>query len=305
MSKKNKRLISYLLAVSLVVLVAFLYIHNGGATPREDNVKEIDLAVSELSALKQNEIEGTLVYINSNSLFHLNLATSENKKIVNDVGGTTSPSSENGTFFSLDKQEVYLVNRIGETQETTFDISDGVVPLLSPSGEEAALITFSNAERDFGYKLALTSASGQHIGSIANTSSKITSVSWKDNENLIYCLEKESGSEIWQANKNGTASKIIKKEIGYVRELVATGNIIAYTVSKNAGDNTEKGIKMIKENEHYNLSQTPADIKNLRISNDGNYLVFLSNRQPIIYSLLLDQLINTNVNASAVIGIIK
>ena len=122
MSKKNKRLISYLLAVSLVVLVAFLYIHNGGATPREDNVKEIDLAVSEISALKQNEIEGTLVYINSNSLFHLNLATSENKKIVNDVGGTTSPSSENGTFFSLDKQEVYLVNRIGETQETTFDI---------------------------------------------------------------------------------------------------------------------------------------------------------------------------------------
>lgn len=305
MDKKIIRLFGYALLAVLIILLFFFFTKKGKTTSTEENIEEVSPTVTELSALKKNEISGTLVYIDNNFLFHFNLATNKTTKIADNISSNISQADKNGSFFTLDEQNVSLVYGDGKRQKTSFEISDEVAPQLSPSGKEAVLITFSNAERDFGYTLALTTANGTYISNIVNSSRKITSVSWKNDEYLVYSLENEDNSEIWQVNKDGTSNKIVRKVNGHIHEIAATEDTIVFINSTNHVETRHKEAKIIKSEKYYKLSQIPQDAKNIRLSTDGGKLVFLSDQKLTVYTISEEKLIKTDIKAEAIIGILN
>jgi len=305
MDKKIIRLFGYALFAVLIILLFFFFTKKDKTTSTEENIEEVSPTVTELSALKKNEISGTLVYIDNNSLFHFDLATNKTTKIADNIGSNISQADKNGSFFTLDKQSVSLVYSDSKRQKTSFEISDEVAPQLSPSGKEAIFITFSNAERDFGYTLALTTANGTYISNIVNSSKKITSVSWKNDEYLVYSLENEDNSEIWQVNKDGTSNKIVRKVNGHIHEITATEDTIVFINSTSRAEARHKEAKIIKSEKYYKLSQIPQDAKNIRLSTDGEKIVLLSDQKPMVYIISEEKLIKTDIKAEAIIGILN
>jgi len=105
------------------------------------------------------------------------------------------------------KNDILITNNSNQLIDVKFDGAnkmDSIVSgdfssqefVLSPSGKKLAFITFSNAERDYGYSLNIADANGKNSKSVLKQSQLFGKLSWLNDNKLFFIDSGESSSSI-------------------------------------------------------------------------------------------------------------
>lgn len=306
MRKQQKQRTVIYISIVIVLLVA-AYLTFGEKDNGSNFIQNIFNSTSannkEIKALEPNVLSGSIFYISSDNVNSLSLASNQSTLINKSVNNTSPNLSSNGDFLFFNDNKLAIQHADGSTETINTDNQFNPLPSISPDGTKMAAVAFSNAERDFGYKLQVFGTDGNYISNPATSQSNITHVGWLSNDTLAYTVIGTSSSQIWSVKTDGSeSSQLVNENKKYIIDMAASSQTIAYSLSSSQDSSANLGIYILINGETRAVSNTTGT-KSLQVSNSGKYVTFIdADDISVIYNRQTGEKQKLDISTQKIIG---
>lgn len=307
--KKAIRNIVIFVFILLIILVGLLIYNNDllGPDIKSSINKQFDLKYSDIKALGPWNPSGTIVYLNENEITYKPITDGDPTTYKPDIKSAAYQSTDDGSILILDeKNRIVIWRRDNIIKVISEDNTYNPLPILSPNTKQMAVVSFSNAERDFGYKLQIYSTNNEFIGDVYSSQTRIISPLWTDDTTLIFAIDNDKGSEIYSVGTTDKQPKLLFNADGkYISGISTRGNVILITAGDTTGSESNQSIYKLDGNKLSRVTNKKGVYKELHISPDEKSMAYLNNNSEVVIQDLLKQDSKTIGKATHFAGWIK
>lgn len=274
MKKKVWQLSIPIILIAAVVAIGFL-MKDGGPDGTSTKIKN---TVEKISGLKPWQPSGTLVYELDSQIIYRNLSDDSKEAFKEPTKNISLTSSESGTLLLLEpiNQKWNKGKEIADI--SSFELTADTLPALSPSGDKIAYLSFSNAEKDYGYNIMVVGTSSKSYYSNEN---QISFLRWSTDSTLVFVVS-GSQSSVKSLNVDNGKVEDIAEVKNVVKSLSASSGTVVVTTDASKNNIIAYDIKSKKQT----LSKSNKDSHDTIINSDGNLIAYINGDGKIeIYSV--------------------
>jgi len=265
-----------------IPLVLILLIILAGFTIKNKNnnstFAEIVGGVEKFSGLNKWEPSGTLVYKNGEKIYYYSLDSGQEENYPLTSQTISNSISDSGTLLLGQPEDKWNKGKNIE-DISSLNLSKDAIPAISPDGEKVAYLSFSNAEKDYGYNIYTSGKNGTK--SIFHSEDQIQFLCWCDNDTVLFVLKQQS-NQITSLNIGSSAQTTIASVDENITSLAARGDVVVATIDKS-----KKNLIVInRNNKKKSIKNIDANYNNTSISPDEKAVAYLNSDSKIsIYNL--------------------
>jgi len=277
MNKRNRKLVIFIVII-LIIAAAFgfwwFFIKDKYNLPIIGNQKHSSVGTTDISALKKWSANGSLIVSVDNEIQYLSLqdASATAKKI--GAKSYSLATSSDGQFLYLSQDNKLKLKTNSGDKTITDENPYNPLPVISPDGKNMIVISFSNAETDYGYIIQLFSTSNNYVSDVANVQKNVTSVTWLNDSEILYAIVDENGSEIYSSKTDGKDNKKVASINGFIKNISTANEIIIVSAAQKI-DSDRTSILQIEGSDAKELIADNIH-KDIHLSPDGKIIAYIN-----------------------------
>jgi len=282
MRKNTKKLLWLMVSIIVIAIIGGVYWYllqrNESATVSDSDISESATQES-IDALSKAHGSGNILAVIDNKIVNIDLTKSEKTENDSNAKSYSTATSDDGSIIVLDQDDnLRILNIDGKEKDITTASEYNPLPVISPDGKQMLVVSFSNAERDFGYKLQIFTTGNEYVRDIASSQSKISSPLWGNSSTVYFASISESGSTIYKADTSGSGEeKILDVDDLYIIDMACADDDVYFTASSGKNDSQNTNIYNIIDGKENAITTESGTYGDLQISPDGAWIGYIDN----------------------------
>jgi len=283
----------FILLILILIIAGVWYFNNNFLAPTEAPKVTLPIKVEKPAATSTLKITNQSIILASNKeVLELDPQDNTSKIIFSDqnetnkiqaLAGITAKSNE--LFAVSGEQKNLVVVKLDGVSKSEILISDfGLPSAIVPSsdGKTIATVTFSNAERNYGFNLNVMSRSGENAQSIVTSEEEIANLVWSDDAGKIYYTQvKDSKTDISSYDfKLGKAAVLYSTDKN-IQGLSFSQDKL-YFIQTATGITGSQIFELTSSGEAKKFFETKTEIKDMQISTDNTNIIYTSGKELFI-----------------------
>lgn len=244
----------------------------------DDNEISESATEESIDALSQAHGTGNILAVTDNKITNIDLEKSQQSEQDSNVKSYSTEVSGDGSIIILDqKDNLKILETDGNEKEIVSANEYNPLPVISPDGKHMLVIAFSNAERDFGYKLQIFTTDNEYVRDIASSQSKISSPLWGSDSTVYFTSISQSGSMLYKSDTDGSSDKeeILDIDDLFVIDMACTRDTVYFTASSGKNDSNNTNIYKIIDGKESAITTESGIYSDLQTSPDGVWIAYI------------------------------
>ena len=282
MRRKTKYIITIVILVAIILALVGGYwcLQQRGDINATSNDDEISKSATQesIDALSQAHGTGNILAVTDNKITNIDLENSQQSEQDSSVKSYSTAVSSDGSIIVLDqKDNLKIWKTDGKEKEIVSANNYNPLPVISPDGKHMLVIAFSNAERDFGYKLQIFTTDNEYVRDSASSQSKISSPLWGSDSTVYFASISENGSILYKTDTDGSGDKeeILDIDDLFVIDMACAGDMVYFTASSGKNDSNNTNIYKIIDGKEIAITTESGIYSDLQTSPDGVWIAYI------------------------------